>query len=35
MLTPMPYAWLARMKPEDVAPVITYRRTLPLLPDRG
>ena len=35
MLPPMPYAWLARMTPDDLAAVIAYLRTLPPLPDKG
>lgn len=33
MLPPMPYAWLARMTPDDLTAVIAYLRTLPPLPD--
>ncbi len=33
MLPPMPYAWLARMTPDDLEAVILYLRTLPPLPD--
>jgi mono/diheme cytochrome c family protein len=33
MLPPMPYAYLARMTPEDLAAVIAYLRTIPPLPD--
>jgi mono/diheme cytochrome c family protein len=33
MLPPMPYAWLAKMTPDDLAAVIAYLRTLPPLPD--
>ena len=35
MLPPMPYAWLARMTPDDLAAVIAYLRTLPPLPDKS
>ncbi|WP_297976242.1 c-type cytochrome [uncultured Amaricoccus sp.] len=34
MLPPMPYGYLARMTPDDLAAVIAYLRTLPPLPDR-
>ena len=33
MLPPMPYAWLAKMTPDDLEAVIVYLRTLPPLPD--
>jgi hypothetical protein len=33
MLPPMPYAWLAKMTPDDLTAVILYLRTLPPLPD--
>jgi mono/diheme cytochrome c family protein len=33
MLPPMPYAWLAKMTPDDLAATIAYLRTLPPLPD--
>lgn len=33
MLPPMPYAWLAKMTPDDLQAVILYLRTLPPLPD--
>lgn len=33
MLPPMPYAWFAKMTPEDLQAVILYLRTLPPLPD--
>ena len=32
MLPPMPYAWLAKMTPDDLAATIAYLRTLPPLP---
>lgn len=32
MLPPMPYAWLARMTPDDLKAVILYLRTIPPLP---
>ena len=35
MLPPMPYAWLAKMTPDDLAAVIAYLRTLPPLPDKS
>ncbi|HET9069272.1 MAG TPA: c-type cytochrome [Amaricoccus sp.] len=35
MMPPMPYAWLAKMTPDDLAAVIAYLRTLPPLPDKG
>ncbi len=35
MLPPMPYAWLARMTPDDLKAVIAYLRTLPPLPDKS
>lgn len=33
MLPPMPYGYLARMTPDDLAAVIAYLRSLPALPD--
>ena len=33
MLPPMPYAWLAKMTPDDLAAVIAYLRTIPPLPN--
>ena len=33
MLPPMPYAYFARMTPDDLAALIAYLRTLPPLPD--
>ncbi|HVL20046.1 MAG TPA: cytochrome c [Amaricoccus sp.] len=33
MLPPMPYAWLAKMTPDDLTALILYLRTLPPLPD--
>ncbi len=35
MLPPMPYAWLAKMTPDDLKAVILYLRTLPPLPDKS
>ena len=35
MQPPMPYAWFARMTPDDLAAVIAYLRTLPPLPDKS
>ena len=35
MLPPMPYAFLARMTPEDLDALILYLRSLPPLPDAG
>lgn len=35
MLPPMPYAWFAKMTPDDLQAVILYLRTLPPLPDRS
>lgn len=32
MLPPMPYAWLAKMTPDDLAATIAYLRTLPPMP---
>ena len=33
MLPPMPYGYLSRMTPEDVAAIVLYLRSLPPLPD--
>lgn len=35
MLPPMPYPFLAKMAPEDLAALILYLRSLPPLPDAG
>lgn len=35
MLPPMPYAYLARMTPEDLDAIVLYLRALPPLPDPG
>ena len=35
MLPPMPYGYLAKFTPEDLAAVILYLRSLPPLPDQG
>ncbi len=35
MLPPMPYGYLAKMTPDDLAAVILYLRSLPPLPDAG
>jgi len=35
MLPPMPYAYLAKMTPDDLAALIAYLRKLPPLPDPG
>ncbi len=34
-LPPMPYAYLAKMTPEDLAAVVLYLRSLPALPTGG
>jgi hypothetical protein len=31
----MPYAWLAKMTPDDLEAVVLYLRTLPPRPDKG
>ncbi len=33
MLPPMPYPYLAKMTPDDLAALIAYLRTIPALPD--
>lgn len=35
MLPPMPYGYLAKMTPDDLAAIILYLRSLPPLPDAG
>jgi hypothetical protein len=35
MMPPMPYGFLARMKPEDLDAIVMYLRSLPPLPDAG
>jgi mono/diheme cytochrome c family protein len=35
MLPPMPYPYLAKMTPDDLAAVILYLRSLPSLPNKG
>lgn len=35
MLPPMPYGYLAKFTPDDLAAVILYLRSLPPLPDKG
>ena len=35
MLPPMPYGYLVKFTPDDLAAVILYLRSLPPLPDQG